>query len=403
VRRTLGAAPPNLKTNHLGADDRSMTVRTPRRVALDDGPATAGSSASRRRGVAILVVATVAWVAWFTWRLSTAQAHPVWVATLLIEVFGVVAGVVVALALVRRPAHAAAACDAADRYPVTVCALVGTMPNRGTEDSPSELDDMHGAVRSAPGRVIAARTLPALAVQLALVEVHRRVALVVAVVVGLLVGIAPYDVPPVAAIAAGVVALVSTSVGTWLVSGGAIRPGDRWSWSFGAIGLAVGSRDLPGAVPLRRAGVVGAVVALELTVGLRGLSDRWTHGLTPMERGERAATMIVALVLALGALVAARRLPTAVPGAPAPGTRRFEERSARQTALGASAAVAVFGLVAGILPGSLDAADGHPADGGEQRARNRSAVVVEVDPGATEVGDAQIAGAEMSTEHPDEP
>ena len=376
-----------------------MTVWTPRRVALDDDPATVGSSASRRLGVSLLVVAAVAWVAWFAWRLSTAQAHPVWVVTLLIEVFGVVAGAVVALALVRRPAVVATSCDPADRYPVTVCALVGST----TDGPPLPIDDLHEAVRSAPGRVVAARGLPSLAVQLALVEVHRRVALVVAIVVGLLVGVAPYDVPPAVALAAGGIALASTSVGTWLVSGRAIRPGDRWSWSCGAIGLVGGSRDLPGAVPLRRAGVVGAVVALELTVGLRGLSDRWTHGLTPMERGERAATMIVALVLALGALVAARRLPTAVPGAPAPGTRRFEERSARQTALGASAAVAIFGLVAGILPGSLDAADGRPADRGEQRARNRSAVAVEVEPGAAEVGDAEIAGAEMSTEHPDEP
>ena len=93
------------------------------------------------------------------------------------------------------------------------------------------------------------------------------------------------------------------------------------------------------------------MVALNLAVSLRGLSDRWTHGLGAMAHDERVLTMAAAAWMVGWGFVALRSLPQPELGDYG-ATRRLEESSTRRLALGATLAVATVGLVAGILPGS---------------------------------------------------
>ena len=127
--------------------------------------------------------------------------------------------------------------------------------------------------------------------------------------------------------------LVLTSVGSMLLAGGQIRPGDRLRWSFASIGLTVGPSERSAAMPVRWAGVMGSIVVLNLAVALRGLSDRWTHGLPPMADADRVVAMSAALLLIVGCLATLRNLQPPEQGH-GQTSRRREERSARHTALG---------------------------------------------------------------------
>ena len=153
-------------------------------------------------------------------------------------------------------------------------------------------------------------------------------------------------------------------------------------------------------MPVRWAGVIGSIVVLNLAVALRGLSDRWTHGLPPMADADRVVAMSAALLLIVGGLATLRHLQPPEPGR-CHMSRRLEERSARQSALGATAIAGLLGLLAGILPGSVDAADREPIDR-EQRPQVQL-VVDEVDPDATEVGNRLVDGAEVTPQRADEP
>jgi hypothetical protein len=216
----------------------------------------------------------------------------------------------------------------------------------------------------------------------------------------MLLGVAPLDRPALWLLAAGVAGLVLTSMGSTLLAGSTIRPGDRLRWSFVSIGLAVGPDERPEAMPVRWAGVTGSIVVLNLAVALRGLSDRWTHGLPLMADSDRSVAMSAAMLMIIGGLATLRHLAPPEPGR-CHMSRRLEERSARRSALGATAIAGIVGLVAGILPGSVDAADRQPIDR-EQRPQVQI-VVDEVDPDAPEVGNGFVSGAEMTPQRTDEP
>ena len=97
---------------------------------------------------------------------------------------------------------------------------------------------------------------------------------------------------------------------------------------------------------------MATIVVLNMAVALRGVSDRWTHGLDEMPRDARIAAMLVAFVLVATGLAALRRLP-----APELGlfgaNGRLDEPTTRRFALGATGAFALVGLVLGSLPAGV--------------------------------------------------
>ena len=334
----------------------------------------------------------------------TSTAHPLWLVFFAVEVLGVVTGVVVAIALARRSVPIAASAssdpddarlrrdvDDPDRYSAAIAGLLGI------DGEP----DLRSSVRGTWRPAFSAHTrLTDRALALVHFEGARRLVMIAGLALSLLLGVAPLERPSPWLLGAGAAGLVFTSVGSMLLSGGLIRPGDRLRWSFASIGLTVGPTEHSDAMPVRWAGVMGSIVVLNLAVTLRGLSDRWTHGLAPMATADRVTAMSAALLLVVGGLATLRHL-----GPPEPGScqmsRRLEERSARQTALGATAIAGLLGLFAGILPGSVDAADQVRIDR-EQRPQLQ-VVVTESDPDATEIANRLVRGAEMTTQRSNEP
>ena len=94
---------------------------------------------------------------------------------------------------------------------------------------------------------------------------------------------------------------------------------------------------------------MATMVVLNLAVALRGLSDRWTHGLRKMSHDGRATAMSIAIGLVFVGLIGLRTLQRPELGFYG-ATRRLEESSARRLALGGTIAIAVFGFVVGVLP-----------------------------------------------------
>lgn len=181
------------------------------------------------------------------------------------------------------------------------------------------------------------------------IEGARRQAFVAVLVVVLLTGRFPFPKPPPVALGAAALALPMLAAAPWLLSGGRLRPGDRLVWSMASIGAGLGDGVSRSGLPIRWAATMATMVVLNVAVSLRGVSDRWTHGLGPMTHDERVASMLVATGLVLTGLVALRSLPH--PSlAPYGATRRLEEGSTRRLALGATFGVAAVGLVAGMLP-----------------------------------------------------
>jgi hypothetical protein len=350
-------------------------------------------------GATSVALGGVAWLAWLGWRVRDASPHPVWVALFSTELLGFAAGVVLALALVRTTPRSDRP-DAADSVvgPASVPEAVAR-----TLAAPP-VGDVRAAIRR--GREDARRRglpLSERAVAFVLLEGGRRCATVAALVVALLLGANPYPGLTPGWFAVGALAVAATSAGLSLLTRGALRPGDRTAWSFAAIAPTLGWRDRAGTVPIDWAWVMGAVVTLNLAIALRGLSDRWTHGLPPMEHADRIATMGVALVCVAGGLLTLRRMPAPDPGVYDSAVRRVEERSARTTALGATAVVALVGLVAGILPGAVDAADHPTSEGGEGRPELEVVVDAEAQPDASEVGDSLVGAAQVPPQGSYEP
>jgi hypothetical protein len=381
----------------------------------------------QRLGLVTVVVAAAAWTAWFGWRLDRAVEQPMALLLRVLAVAGAAGGLGAALVF-ARPAPGRTGADpdidpdlgldsgldidpdlgldldrdlapdiAADvrveRYPHAVVAACGLPPVHHTRES---VRGAAGALRDGPG----ARARIA---AIALLEGPRRGAMVLTVAAALLLGAAPVDRPSPALLAVLAVATAGTTLAIWLLSAGAVRPGDRLVWSYASIGTSISrGGDIVGA---QWAGVVGSIIALNIAISLRGVSDRWTHGLAVMTPDARVTTMVTGLLLVAGGFAC---LSVLTPPAATPETapRRLEERSARRTALGATLAVAIVGLVAGVLTGTVEADGGVDAGVGDRTeapSERQRTVVGVVDPDAAEVRDAVVDRAEVPAKGSDDP
>lgn len=307
----------------------------------------------RRVAVALLVLAVALALVWFAWRVRSLPLHPVPLLVLLIELSGWTGGLLVAFGLLgstgRRGAREP---DETYRYASSVADRVGR----------TRAIDLQQDLRAATER-LTTRTAGGAddrAMIGVLVDGPRRIALVVVLTAGLLLGVAPARMPPwwaVGAICAGSLLLACAHV---VASDRDIRLGDRTRWSFASLGEVVSPADRDDVAPRRWVGTVAAIVVLNLAIALRGMSDRWTHGLPAMTDDERIVAMTWASLLVVGGLYALRTIPTPQLGNAQTVARRLEERTARQSALGAAVCVGLIGLLAGILPGGVDAGSEDP-------------------------------------------
>lgn len=359
-----------LDTDEISANEIAGAHR--RRGATD--PAVRALASSRRRiGVLLTVLGAGAQLVWLAWWASNLPLNAVAVTILLVELFGLIGTVAISvgLARARRPREVLVH-DRREshRFAFAVADILGR--TRST--------DVHGDV----ARVI--RTMPyrrphrsaELAMCAVLLEGLRRLLLVVAVSVALLLGITPLPMPPIWALAAFVAAVALVSTSHVVLGDGGIRFGDRIRWSYSSIGEVVCASDPDGVAPRRWVGTMASIVVVNLAIALRGTSDRWTHGLDPMTADERLVTMTFGFAIVIGALFTMGTVRAPVLDADR-WSRRLEERTARQSALVATVVIGLVGLVAGVLPVDLDTTDDDKTDDDvvpiEQVADDRAEVV----------------------------
>ena len=349
----------------LDLTDAARTARAttdPGAPVAPDRTTAAHVSGRLAAGLGSLAAAVACLSMWLGWWALALDPGPLPIALLVLEVIGLLAGVGVALALVRsrRPldpdsdagAESATGPDA-DR---TFRYLDAVIAGHGVHQAHAVRRQLEVAVRTAT------RMRPTRSRDVArggvIVEGPRRLVQLVLVTLALLVGAAPFPVPPVWALGMLTIGLAAMSLSHSLLSGGTIVPGDRIRWSYASMGEMCSRRSDDGTVaPRRWVGVVGAAVALCLAIALRGISDRWTHGLPAMPLGERVALMSVAIVLVVGALATLCTIPEPTIRDEHLLARRLEERTARQSVLAGAVCVGVIGFLAGVLPGHVDATD----------------------------------------------
>ncbi len=349
---------------HPGASGRVVAdIALPEFDTLDRSEDSRGSSRPRlaavaawRRtaGPALLSTAAASSIAWLGWRASDIGAHPIQLTFFLTEVVSIVSGLIVGVGLAGHPLRS----DVLDpdrresfRFAFAVQDAVGRP--RST-DLRADMANLWRRLRH--GRP----DLSELSTAAMLSDGPRRLLLVVSITLALLLGVAPMGVPPYWAMICAVAAPLSLSCAHVLLSGGRIRFGDRVRWSSAALGEVCAGTDRAGVAPRRWVGTVAAVVTLNLAIGLRGMSDRWTHGLAPMTGDGRLLTMLIANVIVVGGLYTLRTTTAPQLDNSHLVSRRTEEHGARRSALGATVALSVVGLLAGILPVGTQAADGQP-------------------------------------------
>ena len=308
----------------------------------------------RRIGVGLAGLGVVSQSVFLVWWAIHLPINAIAVAVLAAELIGVANTIAISIGLARARQPRDAYVDdprESHRFAFAVADIVGR--TRSTDVH----RDVARVVRTVSHR--RPRRSAEAAIGAVLLEGPRRLVLVVALSIGLVVGSAPMRIPPWWAIAAAV-AGAALVAGSHVVSGcGRIRLGDRTRWSYSSIGEVVGTADLDGLAPRRWVGTMASIVVVNLAIALRGTSDRWTHGLAPMTDDDRLVTMVLAIVVVAAALFTMRTIQ-------APEldetcwSRRLEERSARQSALGATVVLGLVGLLAGVLPGGIDAADDDP-------------------------------------------
>lgn len=315
-----------------------------------------------RPGYGVLVVgrllagvSLVVWAVWLTWRVVTVPSA-IGIAVLAVELVAFAA----ALALTVGVWSGVPAIGAPDDRGAgaRVRALLRALDPPTVQPAGAAVNEWFAARRGLAafrqgirGRESSPGT-PTLVSMVVATDGIRRAAMVGAVVVVLLTGAVPLQPPPPVALVALVAGIGGVAVAHLLLTGGALRPGDRLIWSVSTIGAGLGRRAAESPLSVRWTGVMATIVVLNLAVALRGVSDRWTHGLGEMPRDARIAAMILALALAATSLGALRRLSPPQLGQFG-ATGRLEELSTRRWALTATGVVAVLGLIVGSLPAGV--------------------------------------------------
>ena len=312
----------------------------------------------------------LAWSGWLAWRIGDPITDPVGAAALLLELIAFAAAVVVTVGLgvadtTSRPGRRSDLSVAAHRASsphVLTSAALGLDPDhaarmieraQGSDDTGEVAWARHGlGVLAAPtrGRATVAPSATEAAWSVFALDGLRRMLFVVLLIAVLFTGRAPFGVPSWRVAALLVASQLLLAVGHWLLSERLLRPGARLRASMASVGAGFGDGVSRTGLPIRWAATMATMVALNVTVALRGLSDRWTHGLGSMPHDERVAAMSVAVALVVTGLSALRSLPQPELGFYG-ATRRLEEGSTRRLALGATLAVAVLGFTVGVLPG----------------------------------------------------
>jgi hypothetical protein len=320
-----------------------------------------------RSGRGLVALGFVASIGWLAWRVGYSyDGSALWTPFLLVEFFGLVTTLATAVWVWEA---GTAQQHAAPR---------GAVPS-GAEASLGIVD---------PGIV--------------LFEAARRAVYLVVVALSLFSGWSLFDRPPAVAVGAWAVGFTLTPLGLWAMSHGHLVPGLRSRWSVAAIGEAarrVARTSNPAASGW--SSVMATVVGMNLMIGLRGISDRWTHGLHSMAAVDCALAMGLGIWVVLVGLDCLRHMAPPQLGHFGPA-RRLDEQSARQMALGASALAGILGLVAGALPApTIDAAVRVTLE----RERPVQAQVTSIDdePLPADVVDALVVGAQGAAQRADQP
>jgi len=323
----------------------TATIEHDHAAAPPTAPVAVSTSRRGRGGLVLLAFGAAALAVWFAWRLSHPLWHPLAVLFLGAELSGAVAAVIVGVGLAGasspRDIHVDEPRDS-HWYAHAVADLVGRTRAADIHR------DVRTAVRAAPRwrwRDRADATVAAI-----LLDGPRRLVMLLVVVVGLLFGATPFRTPPWWAVVALVVGSAAIGLAHVSLGQGRLRPGDRIRWSYGAIGEVVARVDVAGVAPRRWIGSVAAVVVLSIAIALRGMSDRWTHGLRPMPDADRVVLLLVAVLLVLGALYTLATSPRPTQADAHLLARHLDEGTARQSLLAAAVCVGTIGLIAGVLP-----------------------------------------------------
>jgi len=315
------------------------------REARDTREAQSGAAVRATGGRLVLVVGLAGFAVWFGWRIT----HPVWHPVALVFLFAELLGVVAAVAVAYGLANADAPRTVFEREPRDSHWFAHSVADLVGRTRAADLHrDVRTAVRAAPRW--RCRGAADMAIAGVLLDGPRRLVMLVAVAIGLFLGVSPFGPPPWWALVGLAVGTAGISAAHVALGGGRLRPGDRLRWSYGAIGEIVSRSDVPGVAPRRWVGSVAAAVTLSVAIALRGMSDRWTHGLPAMADGERATVMLIAIVLVIGALFTIHTSPRPTQADAHLVPRHLEERTARQTLLAAVVLVGAVGLLAGIMP-----------------------------------------------------
>jgi hypothetical protein len=314
-------------------------------------------------GRAASVFGLVVWSAWIAWQLTQPVHGPVGVATILLELVALaVAAVVTAALWSLEPTPTFGrqyAYGERPTVPEVMAVLLSVDPAlvdvTGEIAAPVGADDT-GEVAWARrgmsvlrGRAGARRSVRDAAWSFVALDGLRRALCLGLLTAVLFSGSAPFDLPPTDWLLLLGVGVLAVSTGHWLLSGGRMRPGARLVWSMASVGAGLGSGVSRTTLPIRWVATMASIVVLNLAISLRGLSDRWTHGLDAMPHDVRVVAMSVAFGFVGTGLIALRTLPK--PELDFYGaTRRLEEASTRRLTLGATVGIALVGFAAGVAP-----------------------------------------------------
>ncbi len=347
--------------------------------ATDRASARATASLGRRAGLALSLAGLIGWLGWLSWRFGTLEMSIVAVGVLALELVAISAAVLVTAGLFAgRPLwrRGRRATDADRQLPMLLGEALGLgdiSNERNTDPTdPSALSAANVGPDDTGEIAWARRGLRVLGEQRRLdrraqFDTHnlreaawsvvaldglRRLVTVITLVVVLFTGIAPFETPPTNRIAMLAVGIALLSIGHWLLSGGHVRPLARLIWSMASIGAGLGAGVSRSGLPIRWAMTMATLIALNISIALRGMSDRWTHGLGPMNDDARVTAMTVAFGLVAAGGIAMRRMPQPELGHYG-ATRRLEESSVRRLTIGLTLVVAVIGFVAGLAPAEV--------------------------------------------------